>query len=106
MKNATTIDQSMIFEGEVFSESDIVIEGTIAGRVESRSGVVIRPTGKVNADLHADHLRNEGHFQGHAANIRSLSMGPSSISNGEMECRNLIVEEGARVNGRILMSDS
>jgi cytoskeletal protein CcmA (bactofilin family) len=100
--SATLISEGTILQGDVKSENDLRIDGTIQGNVISSAKVVIGPTGCVEGNIlgkQADvtgkvignitvqeilQLRGQSNVQGNI-NAATLQIDPTAIFNGQCQ---------------------
>ena len=103
-KNVSVIGPTLVFKGELSADEDLVIEGTIEGTIaHHKKNLMIGKQGRVTADIHASSVIVEGELNGdiHGDGLVSLAKGASV--NGNVFCSRLVMEDGARFNGRIEM---
>lgn len=104
--SATLISAGTTLKGDLKSESDLRIDGTIHGNVTSTAKIVVGPTGFV-----------EGHIQGSQADISGKVIGNISVKElaqlrakcnvqGNITAVSLQIESGAAFNGQSIMTTS
>jgi cytoskeletal protein CcmA (bactofilin family) len=102
--SATLISQGTILQGDLKSEADLRIDGTIHGNVTSTAKIIVGPTGFV-----------EGHIQGLQADITGKVVGNISVKElaqlrtkadvkGNITAVSLQIESGAAFNGQSIMT--
>lgn len=79
-----------------------VVAGRITGRVTA-SIVEIRETGVVLGGIEADDVTIHGQVEGGLNVRRRLAITETAVINGEVRTQRITMQEGGRVNGRILM---
>src|SRR5215217_1294747 len=100
--SATLISEGTLLKGDVKSENDLRVDGTIQGNVMSSAKVVIGPTGCVEGNINGKQaditgkvignisvqdilqLRGESNIQGNI-NAGTLQIDPSAIFNGKCQ---------------------
>ena len=103
-KNVSVIGPTLVFKGELSADEDLVIEGTIEGTIaHHKKNLTIGTKGRVTADIHASSVLIEGELNGdiHSDGLVSLAAGAMVIGN--VYCARIVMEEGARFNGKIEM---
>lgn len=101
--SATLISAGTVLQGDLKSESDLRIDGTIHGNVISKAKIVVGPTGFV-----------EGHIQGSQADVSGKVIGNISVKDmtqlrekcnvqGNITAGSLQIEAGAVFNGQSQM---
>ena len=104
-KNVSVIGPTLVFKGELSADEDLVIEGTIEGTIaHHKKNLAIGKKGRVTADIHASSVLVEGELNGdiHSDGLVSLAKGSTVIGN--VYCARIVMEEGARFNGKIEMA--
>lgn len=103
-KNVSVIGPTLVFKGELSADEDLVIEGTIEGTIaHHKKNLTIGAKGRVSADIHASSVLVEGQLEGdiHSDGLVSLAKGATVIGN--INCARLVLQDGARFNGKIVM---
>jgi len=103
-KNVSIIGPTLVFKGELSADEDLVIEGTIEGTIaHHKKNLTIGRKGHVTADIHASSVLVEGELNGdiHSDGLVSLARGAMVIGN--IYCDRIVMQEGARFNGKIEM---
>lgn len=102
--SATLISPGTVLQGDLKSDSDLRIDGTIKGNVTSNAKIIVGPTGLV-----------EGHIQGSQADITGKVVGNITVKElaqlrtqanvqGNITALNLQIESGAFFNGQSIMT--
>jgi cytoskeletal protein CcmA (bactofilin family) len=86
-------------EGEVRSNGDIRIDGTIKGSVTSKARVVIGPTGVVEGDVICQNADISGSIKGRTTVSELLFLKATAKVNGDIITGKLVVEVGASFTG-------
>ncbi|MFT5243794.1 MAG: cytoskeletal protein CcmA (bactofilin family) [Psychroserpens sp.] len=98
-----TIAKGTVITGDIISEGDFRIEGTIQGNVKTPGKVVIGRTGIVNGTLKSANADIEGKFTGKLLLTETLSLKSSAHVEGEVMVGKLAVEPGANFNATCAM---
>ena len=104
-KNVSVIGPTLVFKGELSADEDLVIEGTIEGTIaHHKKNLTIGKKGRVTANIHASSVLVDGELNGdiHSDGLVSLAKGAMVI--GDVYCSRIVVEDGARFNGKIEMA--
>jgi cytoskeletal protein CcmA (bactofilin family) len=89
--------------GDIISDGDFRIEGTIQGNIKTPGKVVIGRTGIVNGTLKSSNADIEGKFSGKLILTDTLALKASAHVEGEVEVAKLAVEPGATFNATCVM---
>ena len=104
-KNVSVIGPTLVFRGELSADEDLVIEGTIEGTIaHHKKNLTIGKQGRVTADIHASSVLIEGELSGDIHSDGLVSLARGSKVDGNVYCARLILEDGARFNGKVDMA--
>jgi len=95
-----------IFEGDLKSEGDFRIEGTIKGTLLTKGKVVVGKTGKIDGSLSCKNADIEGEIKGKLVVSETLSLRFSANVEGDVQTGKLAVEPGAIFNAHCQMKDA
>jgi len=100
----TIIGPGTSFEGDLISEEGLRIDGSLKGRIECQSTLVISRTARVQADIIGDDVLVAGEIRGTVTgkNIVEVSSGGRII--GDITTANLVMEPGAFFEGKCNMN--
>ena len=93
-------------EGEIFSESDFRIDGTVKGTVKTNSRLVVGKDAKIEGDVEARFMDISGTVSGNVQVTEMLSLKSSAVVEGDLSTGQLYIEAGARFNGKCQMGQS
>ena len=97
------IAHGTIFEGDLRSEGDFRIEGTIKGTLLTKGKVVVGKTGKIDGSLSCKNADIEGVIKGKLVVSETLSLRFSANVEGDVQTGKLAVEPGATFNAHCQM---
>jgi cytoskeletal protein CcmA (bactofilin family) len=92
--------------GDVKSNGDIRIDGSLTGNLNTKGKVVIGPTGKVKGEVICKNSEVSGIIEGKITVGQLLNLKASSKINGDITTSKLTIEPGAAFSGNCKMSDS
>lgn len=100
---ANRFNQDCSIIGNIQSSTDIRIDGTVEGNIQSTSKIVIGTTGKVKGDIHCEDLTVEGIVEGNITIAGTLYLRKTSfIGPYSVKFKKIIIEEGAVVECQLL----
>ncbi len=103
-RNVSVIGPTLVFKGELSADEDLVIEGTIEGTIaHHKKNLTIGKQGRVTADIHATSVIIEGELNGDIHSDGLVSLAKGAAVDGNIYCTRLVMEDGARFNGKIEM---
>jgi cytoskeletal protein CcmA (bactofilin family) len=92
--------------GDVKSNGDIRIDGSLTGNLNTKGKVVIGPTGKVKGEVICKNSEVAGLIEGRIIVGNLLNLKASSKINGDIITAKLSIEPGALFTGNCKMSDT
>ena len=92
--------------GDVKSNGDIRIDGTLTGNLNTKGKVVIGPTGKVKGEVICKNSEVAGIIEGKIIVGQLLNLKASSKIVGDIVTVKLSIEPGAVFSGNCKMSDT
>ena len=105
-RNVSVIGPTLIFKGDLIADEDLVIEGQIEGTIAHHNkNLTIGKQGRVKADLHANSIIVEGELVGDIHGDEVVTLASGSDVTGNIFCRRIVIEDGARFNGKIDMKE-
>ncbi|MBW1712177.1 MAG: polymer-forming cytoskeletal protein, partial [Deltaproteobacteria bacterium] len=104
-REVAVIGRSIIIKGEVSGQEDLIVEGTIEGRIQlDNQHVTIGPSGQVQAEVKARMVTIEGEVTGNIqAGERVIITQKGSLS-GDIQADRLSVEDGAFLKGTVSLN--
>ena len=93
------IGAGTVIEGDIRSNGDIRIDGTVYGSVTSKARVVIGATGIIEGDVNSQNADVSGTIKGKTTITEMLFLKSSSKIIGDLVTGKLVVEVGATFTG-------
>jgi len=101
----TIVSSAMRIEGELKSNGNIRIDGTITGKVHTSQDLIVGPNAQIDADLLADNAIIAGVVRGNVTIKNSLQILETGKLIGNINCGTLGIREGAYFSGACKMSE-
>jgi cytoskeletal protein CcmA (bactofilin family) len=92
--------------GDIKSNGDIRIDGSLTGNLNTKGKVVIGPTGKVKGEVICKNSEVSGIVEGKISVGQLLTLKTSSKIVGDIVTFKLSIEPGAKFSGNCKMSES
>lgn len=92
--------------GDIKSNGDIRIDGSLTGNLNTKGKVVIGTTGKVKGEVFCKNSEVSGFIEGKITVGQLLNLKASSKINGDIVTSKLSIEPGAVFSGNCKMSDT
>ncbi|TVQ88934.1 MAG: polymer-forming cytoskeletal protein [Bacteroidetes bacterium] len=90
-------------KGEINSNGDIRIDGTLIGQVHSKGKIVVGNTGVVEGEVFCQNADFSGNIKAKVQVSELLTLKATSRLNGEIITNKLSIEPGARFTGTCSM---
>jgi cytoskeletal protein CcmA (bactofilin family) len=98
----TTIGASLTITGEVTSQEDITIHGSVKGQIRMKDGtLLVAPKGHIDAEVHGLRVTIHGRLAGDVAATERIELTPTADVTGTLTSRAIVLREGAAFNGMI-----
>jgi cytoskeletal protein CcmA (bactofilin family) len=91
-------------EGDIISNGDIRIDGSLSGKLSTKGKVVIGVTGKVKGEIICKNSDVEGYIEGKIQVAQLLSLKATSQIFGDIIAARLAIEPGCRFTGNCDMN--
>ena len=99
VNSISRISAGTVIKGELLSPTDIRIDGTFEGRVQSKGRVVVGESAVINGDIVCENIDLWGKVEGNLFVKDTLSLKEGCVVDGNLHIRRLAVELGATFNG-------
>ena len=103
VNSISRISAGTVIKGEVISPSDIRIDGTFEGKVQTKGRVVVGETAVVKGDIICENIDLWGKVNGNVFVKDTLALMDGCHVDGNLNVKRLSVELGATFNGNCRM---
>jgi cytoskeletal protein CcmA (bactofilin family) len=100
---STVISHGITIEGELTSDDDVVIEGTLRGKLVSKDTVKVENGAVVEADIAASSLSVSGQITGNVTASDRVDLMPGGRLIGDVKASRLTIADGASFKGNVDM---
>jgi cytoskeletal protein CcmA (bactofilin family) len=101
----TTLGPSLTVTGDITSQEDITVHGTVKGTITMQQGaLVIAPAGKADAKMEGSNITVHGTVTGDLTATVKLELTDTAHVNGTISAPSLVLRDGAMFNGIIDMA--
>lgn len=98
------ISNGTVITGDIESNADIRLDGTLNGNLNTKGKLVVGETGKVKGEITCKNADIEGKIEGKINVAELLSLKTTSRLNGDIVASKLAIEPGAKFSGNCNMS--
>ena len=99
VNSISRISAGTVIKGEILSPTDIRIDGTFEGCVQSKGRVVVGESAVIKGDIVCENVDLWGKVEGNLFVKDTLSLKEGCVVDGNLHIRRLAVELGATFNG-------
>jgi cytoskeletal protein CcmA (bactofilin family) len=92
--------------GDINSNGDIRIDGTVTGTLNTKGKVVIGPTGRIRGEIFCKNSEISGIIEGKITVAQLLNLKASSRIQGDISTSKLSIEPGAKFSGNCKMTEN
>ena len=103
VNSISRISAGTVIKGEIISPSDIRIDGTFEGKVQTKGRVVVGETAVVKGDIICENIDLWGKVNGNVYVKDTLALMEGCQVDGNLNVKRLSVELGATFNGNCRM---
>ncbi|MBP7461619.1 MAG: polymer-forming cytoskeletal protein [Candidatus Delongbacteria bacterium] len=101
LSNKSMIGQKFNVIGELSGNEDIVYEGRFEGSINLASKLYVSKTALIKADVHVHSVVVYGEIDGNIEADDRIEVKTGGVVRGDMEAPHIVIEDGARVHGRL-----
>ena len=108
-KNIEPADQTFLgkdasFKGELSFKGTLCIDGKFEGKIHTTDTLIISLDGSVEGNINAGSVICEGRVKGNIVASTKVELRPDSNVIGDIQSPSLIIEVGAKLEGKCNMS--
>ncbi len=97
------IDQGSEFEGKLSFRDTVRIDGTFTGEISSENTLIVGESGKIHATIKSVCVMVSGQVDGDIQASSQIVLHKSAVVTGDLVAPNIVMEEGAQLNGNVRM---
>jgi cytoskeletal protein CcmA (bactofilin family) len=100
---STIIGAQITIEGEVVTDEDVVVQGTLRGKLSAKEGVVVEQGGVVEADIHGGATQVAGTVTGNISSTDRVDLQNGAKVVGNVKATRITIADGAQFKGSVDM---
>ena len=100
---STVIGAGITIEGEVTTDEDVVVAGTLRGKLSAKEGVTIEHGATVEADVVGGSLVVSGSLTGNVTAAERVDLQQGSRVIGNVKAARVTIADGAQFKGNVDM---
>ena len=100
---STVIGAGITVEGEITTDEDIIVAGTVKGKVSAKEGVTIEHGATVEADIVGGSLVVAGSLTGNVTAAERVDLQSGARVIGNVKAARVTIADGAQFKGNVDM---
>lgn len=99
----TIIGSSIVIDGEITGEEDLVIQGTVKGKIALKESLFVEGTGTVEADIQVQNIDVGGQVTGNITATDKVELKANCRVVGDIKAPRILIADGASFKGNVDM---
>jgi cytoskeletal protein CcmA (bactofilin family) len=99
----TVIGPNITIEGELSTDDDVLVQGTIRGKLSAKEGVTIEAQGSVEADIISGPTQVAGSVTGNITSSDRVDLQNGARVVGNVRATRITIADGAQFKGSVDM---
>ena len=100
---STVIGAGITIEGEITADEDLVVQGTVRGKLHARESVSVEQGAVVEADITGGPLTVAGAVTGNITSSDRVDLQPGAKVVGNVKATRITIADGAQFKGNVDM---
>jgi cytoskeletal protein CcmA (bactofilin family) len=99
----TVIGSSIMIDGEISGDEDLVIQGTVKGRISLKESLIVEGSGVVEADIETQNVEIAGQVTGNISASDKVELKSDCRVVGDIKAPRVLIADGASFKGNVDM---
>jgi cytoskeletal protein CcmA (bactofilin family) len=99
----TVIGSSIVIDGEISGDEDLVIQGTVKGRISLKESLMVEGSGVVEADIETQNVEIGGRVTGNITASDKVELKSDCRVVGDIKAPRILIADGASFKGNVDM---
>jgi cytoskeletal protein CcmA (bactofilin family) len=99
----TIIGSSIVIDGEISGEEDLVIQGTVKGKIVLKENLIVENSGVVEADIQTTNVTVSGQVTGNIMASERVELKADGRMVGDIKSPRILIADGATFKGNVDM---
>ncbi|MCC6811183.1 MAG: polymer-forming cytoskeletal protein [Deltaproteobacteria bacterium] len=99
----TVIGSSIVIDGEITGDEDLVIQGTVKGKIGLKQSLYVEGTGTVEADIQTQNVEIAGQVTGNITATDKVELKANCRMVGDIKAPRILIADGASFKGNVDM---
>jgi len=97
------VGSSIVIDGEISGEEDLVIQGTVKGRIILKENLYVEQSGVVEADIQTANIEISGQVTGNISASDKVEIAAGGRAVGDIKAPRILIADGAIFKGNVDM---
>ena len=99
----TVIGSSIVIDGEISGDEDLVIQGTVKGKISLKESLIVANSGVVEADIETQNVEIAGKVTGNILASDKVELKSDCRVVGDIKAPRILIADGASFKGNVDM---
>src|SRR5208282_5360382 len=99
----TVIGSTIVIDGEISGEEDLVIQGTVKGKIALKESLMVAGSGVVEADIETQNVEIAGQVTGNIQATDRVELKSDCRVIGDIKAPRILIADGASFKGNVDM---
>lgn len=99
----TIIGSTIVIDGEITGSEDLIIQGTVKGRISLRESLFVEASGKIQADIDTQNVEVSGEVTGNIVASDKVELKSQCRMQGDIKAPRILIADGASFKGNVDM---
>ena len=99
----TIIGSSIVIDGEISGDEDLMIQGTVKGKIVLKDSLIVDNSGVVEADIQTSNVTVSGQITGNVAASERVELTADGRMVGDIRSPRILIADGASFKGSVDM---
>jgi cytoskeletal protein CcmA (bactofilin family) len=100
---ANVIGSSIVIDGEISGDEDLVIQGTVKGKITLKESLFVENSGVVEADIQTRNVEISGSVTGNIRASDKVEIKADGRMVGDIKSPRILIADGATFKGNVDM---
>ena len=100
---ANVIGSSIVIDGEITGDEDLVVQGTVKGRIALKQSLFVENSGVVEADIETQNVEISGSVTGNIHATDKVELRSDGKMTGDIKAPRILIADGATFKGNVDM---
>jgi len=99
----TVIGSTIVIDGEISGDEDLVIQGTVKGKISLKESLYVESSGVIEADIETANVEVSGQVTGNIAATDKVELKTDCKVVGDIRAPRILIADGAMFKGNVDM---